>query len=294
MRIFAFLFFLISATSHAQSIDDLLHQADSILQNKTEPAPAGNKKSHVKKSEMTDEERDDEEDEAAAQEAAKPTQPTLTKQIEETQPADLRGVVELDARAARQSAERQKRTFASVALLVGVDHLKEGYGFEKKEDTFSTTNGSLQGGAFEIESSSIVLGSPTSDFSLRFGATLGYYKGDVQVQRAGVFNENRTYEYTMVPGDGFARLAWQPLSWFEMSTHAGLGLELLQQNGAEDTDTSSMVCFGPLVGAQLRWIIQDRISIFALAERKGVGARATQNTIAGNHYALGTSFNLFL
>lgn len=287
----------------ADNLDDLLHEADRALGKSSAPTQQNNldeaqpprkssPKKKVKTPEQVQQEEEKSKEDAQAKEAAAIERSTLTP----IDPARVSEILALDL----QAQERERMTKAHrVSGRIGFanDQIPAVYQVEKDDDTFTfDAPTSLKGISLE-GNRSVPLGTNVGSGVLRgspfFGVSAGAaaLQGSATIQRRGIEDEVRTYDYQIFPIDGAASFGWMTESQFSLWVSVGYAADIVRQLGTGQTDTFTATFTGETAGVGTAWRSESGYEVFAGLRQRGVigssSKEPTRSRVAGRMITVG-------
>lgn len=275
------------------SIEDLLNQADAALnkgiakpsveqknENSDVGPPAPQKKNYRK-------------DRSAIQTQKARVQADTTSAIKPIENPQIDEIVSLDVKY--KEAERVAvKNYASLSLMFASHNVGPGFEMEKDEDFFAIEKPTtMKGLMLQFNTPRVTFTRADAPWGYLFGARAGYFLGEIPVARRGVVEDNRSYQYQIVPVDFYTSLNYKPKKWIEMQLTAGLGADFYHQGGEEDVDTLTDVGLGPVLGFSTTVYVTQKIAVIGLVNRRGFSGNSTGKSIAGTTLAIGTQIGLF-
>lgn len=303
----AMTFGLITSTYAADDLDALLHEADRALGNKTDkskdheaaPSDDGEPKKAPKARKNAEKKPAKPDAETAAKpEPAKPAEPTTLTPVD---PARVSEILALDLQTQeRERISRGHRVSGRIAFVQ--DRIPARYQVEKDDDTFTFDSPTNLRGIGAEASRNVPLGSTMGTGALRgamfFGATAGAaaLQGSVPIQRKGIEDELRNYDYQVFPVDGAMTFGWMTDSQFSAWLAAGYGADIVRQLGLGQTDTFTAIFSGETLGIGAAWRSEAGYEVFGQIRQRGVIGMNSKDPnpsrVAGRMFTMGMGFPL--
>ncbi len=280
-------------TLAADSIEDLLNQADAALNkgnSKSVEVPA-NAKSEIGPPTPQKKSRPQI---RGAKHIQKPrVEADTTSAIKPLENPQIDEIVSLDVK--HKEAERiATKNYAAISLLIASHNIGPGFEMEKDEDFFSIDKSTaLKGLMLQFNTPRATFTRANAPWGYVFGMRAGYFLGEVPVARRGVMDDNRSYEYQIIPVDFYTSLSYKPKKWIEMQLTAGAGADFYHQAGEEDVETLTDVGLGPVFGFSTTVFVTQKIAVIGMVNRRGFSGESNGKSIAGSTIAIGTQIGLF-